>query len=61
MRRVIMKRSELSSKYRNIPTDDNEEAFKIQSKIFGRLHKQERRQYYEKLDLRKITDNKKLR
>ena len=59
MRKAIMKRSELATKFRNRPTDDNKKAFKKQKNFCNRLYKKERRKYYEKLDLRKITDNRK--
>ena len=58
MRKAIMKRSELATKFRNRPTDDNKKAFKKQKNFCNRLYKKERRKYYEKLDLRKITNNR---
>ena len=61
LRKAIMKRSELATKFRNRPTDDSKKAFKKQKKIFNRLYKKQRRKWYEKLDLQKITYNKKFR
>ena len=54
-----MKRSELATKYRAQPTEENQKAFKKQRNFCNRLYKKERRKYYENLDLRKITDNRK--
>ena len=41
------------------PTEENKQAFKKQKNFCNRLYKKERKKYYENLDLRKITDNKK--
>ena len=54
-----MKRSELATKYRAQPTEENQKAFKKQRNFCNRLYKKERRKFYENLDLRKITDNRK--
>ena len=59
MRKAIMKRSKLAIKFSNRPTDDNKKAFRKQKNFCNRLYKKERRKYYEKLDLQKITDSKK--
>ena len=59
MRKAIMKRSELATKYRTRPTEENKKAFKKQRNFCNRLYKKERQKYYENLDLRKINDNKK--
>ena len=59
MRQAIMKRSELASKYRKNPTEENSKAFKKQRNYCNRLYKRERRKYYEKLNLKNITDDKK--
>ena len=59
MRKAIMKRSELATKYCTRPTEENKKAFKKQRNFCNRLYKKERQKYYENLDLRKINDNKK--
>ena len=59
MRKAIMKRSELATKYRARPNEENQKAFKKQRNFCNRLYKKERRKYYNNLDLRKITDNRK--
>ena len=59
MRKAIMKRSELATKYRTRPTEEYKKAFKKQKNFCNRLYKKERKKYYENLDLRKITDNNK--
>ena len=56
---AIMKRSELSSRYRKDPSDANSLAFKKQRNFCSRLYKIERKKYYESLNLSDITDNKK--
>ena len=59
MQVAIMKRSELSSRYRKDPSDANSLAFKKQRNFCSRLYKIERKKYYESLNLSDITDNKK--
>ena len=59
MRKAIMKRSELATKYCSKPTMENQRAFKKQRNFCNRLYKKERKRYYENLDLNNITDNKK--
>ena len=51
MRKAIMKRSELATKYCTRPAEENKKAFEKQ-----RLYKKERQKYYENLDLCKISD-----
>ena len=58
MRKAIMKRSELATKLRKNPTEENSKAFKKQRNFCSRLYKKERKKYFDNLDLRKITDNK---
>ena len=55
----LTKRSELATKYRTRPREENKKAFKKQKNFCNRLYKKERKKYYENLDLRKITDYKK--
>ena len=59
IRKAIMKRSELATKYRARPNEENQKAFKKQRNFCNRLYKKERKKYYNNLDLRKITDNSK--
>ena len=59
IREAIMKRSELATKYRARPNEENQKAFKKQRNFCNRLYKKERKKYYNNLDLRKITDNSK--
>jgi len=47
MRKSIMKRSELATKYRAQLTEENQKAFKKQRNFCNRLYKKERRKYYE--------------
>ena len=59
MRKAIMKRSELASKYRRSPTDENLNAWKKHKNYCSNLYKKERKNYYESLDMNNLTDNKK--
>ena len=58
MRVAIMKRSELATKFRKEPTETNKKAFRKQRNFCNRLYKRERKKYYEKLDLKNLTDSK---
>ena len=58
LRKAIMKRSELATKYYKHKTDLALKNFKRQRNYCSRLYKRERRRYYESLDISKITDNK---
>ena len=53
MRKAIMRRSELATRVRANPTDENKKEYKKQRKFCSRLYKKERRKYYENLDLTK--------
>ena len=59
MRKAIMKRSELATKYRRAPTDENLRAWKKHKNYCSNLYKKERKNYYESLDMNNLTDNKK--
>ena len=59
MRKAIMKRSELATKYRRSPTDENLKAWKKHKNYCSNLYKKERKNYYESLDMNNLTDNKK--
>ena len=58
LRKAIMKRSELETKYVKRKTDENLRIYKKQRSFCTKLYKKERKNYYEKLDLNKFTDNK---
>ena len=59
MRKAIMKRSELATKYRRNPTEDNLRAWKKHKNFCSNLYKKERKTYYESLDMTNLTDNRK--
>ena len=59
MRVAIMKRSELTTKYRANPTNENKKAYKKQKNFCNRLYKKERKKYYDNIDLKDIIDNRK--
>ena len=60
LRKAIMKRSELESKYVKNKTNENSKPYKKQRNFCNKLYKKERKKYYERLDLNNVTDNKKL-
>ena len=59
LRKAIMKRSELETKYLKYKTNESSLKFKKQKNYCIRLYKKERKKYYENLDLNNVTDNKK--
>ena len=58
LRKAIMKRSELESKYVKNKTNENLKSYKKQRNFCSKLYKKERKKYYEMLDLKNVTDNK---
>ena len=58
MRKAIMRRTQLQNKYFKNKTFENLRNYKKQKKFCSKLYKKEKRQYYNNLDLRKVTDNK---
>ena len=58
LRKAIMRRSELESKYFKNKTNENKARFKKQKKICSKLYKKERKKFYSNLELNEITDNK---
>ena len=58
LRKAIMRRSELESKYLKNRTVDNKAKFKKQKNYCSKLYKKEGRKFYSDLKLNKITDNK---
>ena len=59
LRKAIIERSELESKYVKSKTSENLKSYKKQKKFWSKLYKKERKQYYERLDLNNVTDNQK--
>ena len=58
LRKAIMKRSELATKYHKYKTLQCKTAYKKQRNFVSRLYKKEKKKFYQNLDLTKITDNK---
>ena len=59
MRKAIMRRSYLENQKFELKTEESILAFKKQKNYCNRLRKRTRKNYYDNLDLRKITDNNK--
>ena len=59
MRKAIIKRSELATKFLKSPTEENSRAYKKQKKYCRKLFQKDSRKFYSDLDLKKITDNNK--
>ena len=59
LRKAMMKRSELETKFYRYKTLSNHKAFKKQKNFVSKLYKKEKRKFYKNLDLNTITDNKK--
>ena len=59
LRKVIMKRSELKSKYVKNKTSENLKSYKKQRNFCSKLYKKERKKYYERPYLNNVTDSKK--
>ena len=57
LRKAIMRRSDLESKYFKNKTNENKARFKKQKKICSKLYKKERKMFYSNLELNEITDN----
>ena len=57
MRKAIMHRSLLQNRKFMYGTEESKAAFKRQKNYCNRLYKRERRDHYNKLDLKDITDN----
>ena len=58
LRKAIMKRSELESKYLKSKSYQNMKTYKKQKSFRSKLHNKERKKNYSKIDTRKIADNK---
>ena len=59
LRKAIMKRSELPSKYHETKNAKDYSNYDKQRNFCSKLCKEERRKFYKKLDIEDITDNKK--
>ena len=57
LRKAIMRRSALKTRYLKCKTDENLKVFKKQKNFTNRLAKKERTKYFANLDLNKYTDN----
>ena len=59
LRKAIMKRSELATKYHKTKSIEDYNNYKKQRNICSQLYKKERKRLYDNLDVKNITDNKK--
>ena len=57
LRKAMMKRSELESRYYKTRLIKDKEIYKKQKNFVSKLYKKERRKYYKNLDLKSFTDN----
>ena len=60
LRKAIMHRSYLENKYYQYRTPEYGRAYKRQKNYCNRLYKRERKKYYSNLNLKNITDNKRI-
>ena len=58
LRKAIMKRSELETKYHKSKCKDDGVNYRKQKNYCSKLYKKERRKYFDSLDIKNITDNK---
>ena len=58
LRKVMMKRSELETKFYQTNSHTDKLAYKKQNNFVSRLYKRERKKYYNNLDIRRMTDSK---
>ena len=59
LRKAIMRRSQLETKYHKHKTDEYKLLYKKQKNYVSRLYKKERRRFFENLDIKSFLDNKK--
>ena len=59
LRKAIMKRSELASKYQKTKNNEDYSKYKKQRNFCSKLYKKERKIFYNNLSIEEITDNKK--
>ena len=60
LRKAIMKRSELASKYHKTKNNEDYSKFKKQRNFCSKLYKKERKKFYNNLNIQDITDNKEI-
>ena len=58
LRKAIMRRSQLETKYLKSKTQTNLKLYKKRKNFCSKLHKKERRIYYESLDMKNVFDSK---
>ena len=58
LRKAIMKRSQLESKYYRDSTVKNGNKYKKQKNFCSKLYKKERKKFYSNLDIKNVTENK---
>ena len=58
LRKAMMHRSQLETKYRKQPTDINSERYRKQKNFCSKLNKKERKKFYSNIHLMQLTDNK---
>ena len=58
LRKAIVRRSQLQTKYFKNKSQNDYLAFKKQRNFCSKLYKKERKNYYNSLDIKNITDNK---
>ena len=58
LRKAIMRRSYLEGKYYKTGDPEMGRLYRKQRNFCSRLYKKERKKYYTRLDIRKVTDNK---
>ena len=59
LRKAIMRRSQLETKHLKSKTQTNLKLYKKHKNFCSKLHKRERRKYYESLDMKNVLDSKK--
>ena len=59
LRKAIMLRSKLRNRYNKVRTEENERAFKKQRNYCVKLLRKTKRNYYQNLDLKNLSDNRK--
>ena len=58
LRKAIMKRSELATKYHKTKSIEDYNNYKKQRNFCSKLYKKERKKFYDNLDIKNIIDNK---
>ena len=58
LRKAIMKRSELETKFYKTKTENDKKLYKKQKNFVSALYKKERKKYFKNLDLKKVAESK---